>query len=135
MTKNKETSSKGYRVSTTGELELLDIKKDGNTHGDALRQTIDCRYFDVIGLRHNIDCWVDDEGNFVENPEYRNFVATLMLTFLGWSPTHIIKGNVVFLNGNKETGETTSLSVEQQKLVILAWQFGKGQARHLKDGF
>ncbi|MCS5511707.1 DUF3846 domain-containing protein [Curtobacterium flaccumfaciens pv. betae] len=83
------------------------------------REQIGCRLVDVVRLDGRIDAWIDDEGMYAGE---RNDLATVAAVALGRSrAASPLYGTVLFPTYD-EAGDTRSLSPDQYKAVIRAFQ-------------
>lgn len=85
---------------------------------------IGCTTVDLVRCLHRIDCWVDDEGLIVNEPE-RNVVAEMMISNLSAQQlAQPIAGTVVF-TGSTEDGETVGLNADQFGTVAAAFRMAQ----------
>lgn len=105
------TTNRAIQIQPTGLLTEQHVPADS---GDAIRELIGCRTFDVISLEHRIDLWVDDEGLLQAEPVL-NLPATLVAHALGVQTA--VFGTAVALSVNGTTGETLGLIDRQVRRI------------------
>jgi len=113
-TTNTHTSSTElHALRITGEqIEHVAINTADTV--TAIQQAVGCRNFDVVNLDHDIDLFVDDEG--LINGSELNLFLTIIAHALG-RPAAIF-GNAVALSIDPDTGDSLSLTPEQQGRII-----------------
>lgn len=74
MASTPSSRIRAVQILPTGHLHDATVPA-GN--GDAIRELIGCRAFDVVGLNERIDLWVDDEGAVCAEPVL-NLPATVL---------------------------------------------------------
>lgn len=104
-------------MTSTNTIRALRIQPGGlitehhiPADGDEIRKLIGCRAFDIVGLEHGIDLWVDDEGLLQAEPVL-NRPATILAHALGAQTA--LFGTAVALSVDLTTGEPISLTDEQ----------------------
>lgn len=102
---------RGIVMTPDGRTERVDFL--GKT-GDAIRERIGCRAFDVVGLDHELDMFVDDEGAINGSP--LNLAATIVAHVLG--TTAMIFGTVAIFGVDQRHGDTVSLTDLQIARVL-----------------
>lgn len=114
----------------TSETNGLLVKEDGSLHEvklhteadgsnlQAMKELLEVRMVDCIGLSEDLDCWVDDEGLLVAEPVF-NPVLSTMLCLMG-DAEYFICGSGLFLAVDPTTGETVSLNSHQRNMVETA---------------
>lgn len=105
-----------FKISPDGNMERLNVPEPGKTL-PWLYQTIGCNMVDVVGLPEDLDFWIDDEGNFAENPE-PNIIATLFALNFGVNLTAPIVGTVV-LAAHDEDGNTVGLDLAEAAAFLM----------------
>ncbi|MBX3196268.1 MAG: DUF3846 domain-containing protein [Microbacteriaceae bacterium] len=94
------------------------VALDALNLGDSIRREIDCRSFDVVGLRGHLDLFVDDEGAI--NGSELNLPLTKTAHMLG-TPT-VLYGAGVFVGIDKTDGSSVSLTETQFAILRDAMQ-------------
>jgi len=109
----------GIRLAPDGTMEkvwLTDSQDEGR-RGAWMREHIGCTFYDVIRLPEGIDCWVDDE--FLFNPDTNPDLTRILHRHQPCGP---VGGAGLFLGVNEATGETVSLTLDQEVTVITWWR-------------
>lgn len=102
------------RIDPDGSVHLLQLtRSEGGSLGDALREQIGCRAFDVIA-GDGYDVWVDDE--FLYRPDEEANPAAASLT------VRPVRGPIVVTGGPDATGDTTALPASALGYVL--WVLG-----------
>ncbi|NNC14067.1 DUF3846 domain-containing protein [Planctomonas sp. JC2975] len=108
----------GIVIDQEGTLSTVQIDSTtSQTRLAGMYKALDCDLVDVVRLADGIDCWVDDEGlyNAGFNPVLTRMTNRTRFT----SP---LLGAGLFLGVNEATGETVSLTAEQQAVVVGWWR-------------
>lgn len=109
----------GLLVNTDGEPERVTIGAD---HLADFYRLLDTDTVDVVRLPNQCDMWYRDDAAVYDEPV--NPVATMQCALLLNNPAFPnIKGSVLFLNVDTSTGESVSLSEDNQgDLAAIACQ-------------
>ncbi|MFJ8896586.1 DUF3846 domain-containing protein [Leifsonia sp. NPDC102414] len=83
-----------------------------------MRGHIDCERFECVSLPESIDVWVDEE--FLYNGAPVNDELTRIVG--RHQPSTPIRGNGLILGVDPATGNTVSLTLDQQASVIAWWR-------------
>ena len=104
---------------------LIDVKNQKIKeveHDDTLKsiyEHVDCRTFDVISIDNNNYVYVDDEGLFVEDQLY--------FEYLGSERSVRLAGNGLILGLDRESGDSISTTLTTEEV--------KNKVVFLPDGF
>lgn len=88
----------GYLVKP-GPRTITKVEIQPGMVGAAIRALVECNLFDCVSIDGELDAWVDDEGLLKSPKHFTHIKGT------GFVP---LAGNVLFLGGPDEEGETTS---------------------------
>jgi hypothetical protein len=100
------TTVRSVKINPTETITTVNLTPD--SIGADISTAIGCHMFDVVGLAHSIDLFVDDEGLINGSP--LNMPATVLAHLLG-SPT-VIFGTAIAVSVTPD-GETIGLTDRQ----------------------
>ncbi|MBN9605010.1 MAG: hypothetical protein J0G30_00150 [Actinomycetales bacterium] len=103
----------GLRIGLDGHLEELVLPADPADLATALNTALDSRVFDLVRFDGDLDLFVDDEGIYTSQP---NPVMSIVARWLGCEQS-LLFGPGVFLRGDPRTGDSLSLTTDQQRLI------------------
>lgn len=114
---------RAYPTEDEKRVELVDVEADEGhkagyvTHLSAMYRLIGCRFVDVVRLPEHLDVWFDDEP--YDKPD--NILASLVIETIGnRSLARPLRGNVLFLGVNPQSGEAVSLTDRHNGMLSLA---------------
>lgn len=113
------TAHRGVLVEPDG---TVTVKSFDTVDLEALTSTVGARYVDLVRVAPvadadhlSLDAWVDDEGVF--NAEH-NPVATHMVATLAGRPCQRFHGNMLFVAGDINTGDSVGLPSDSEKELL-----------------
>ena len=110
------------RLGVNGLAEVVNLPTvEGQGVGEALREAIGCRLFDLVRLAPGLGMWLDDEGMCVADAKVTR-TATMMARHYGFRSQPYF-GTVVFTSSDDE-GETTSLDEDQVAALVASADVG-----------
>lgn len=104
----------GLRVNLDGGMDRVVLPARSTDRVTALHTALACDTFDIVGVEHTLDLFVDDEGLYRSE---HNPMLSLMLEILG--QPRLLSGPGIFLGGDPTSGETLSLTTLQAKRLIV----------------
>lgn len=111
MTSTSSSRIRAIQILPTGHLQDTTVPA-GN--GDAIRELIGCRAFDVGGLDEHIDLWGDDEGA-IGAERVLNLPATVLAHIRGVRA--VLFGDAVALSVDLRMGESRGLAGAQVQRI------------------
>jgi hypothetical protein len=100
-------------ITTDGDVKPAPVPASDTLHW--LYEQIGCSTVDVLGLPHDQDMWVDDEGLINDSPV--NVLATLWARYFGGLDV-VIYGNVVLAKHDGQ-GATVDLDEREEMATML----------------
>lgn len=94
------------------EGNVTDQELTGERFSDAISTAIECDYFDIVRLTHDIDLFVDDSGLINGSP--LNLVATVIAHCFG---ANIAIFGTAVAAGTNDEGDTLPLRADQINLI------------------
>ncbi|UFU15909.1 DUF3846 domain-containing protein (plasmid) [Curtobacterium sp. C1] len=109
----------GLRLNVDGTMEdvRITVGPDGS-HVASLNQVIGSDLFDVVGLPHGIDVFVDDEGLY--RAEHSPVLSETVRRIGAFPTGYRLHGAGVFV-GVDDDGDTVALTPAQRAQVTTAW--------------
>lgn len=68
-------------ITTEGDVKPASVPSDQSAHLAWMYEQISCSTVDVVGMPHDLDFWIDDEGLITGKPV--NVIATLWARYFG----------------------------------------------------
>ena len=107
----------GIRITDDAQAQVVELfDRASDERMLTLRAAIGCDLFDVVGLRGNIDLFIDDEGLYRSCINLHLSAVAKLLGFQGEG----LAGQGVFLRVDPKTGESHSLTRPQMHAIVLA---------------
>jgi hypothetical protein len=105
-----DRSIKALRVRADGSLQRVDLEAGAEgDHLQSMYREIGCNLVDCVGLRADLDLWLDDEGKLKDNWEV-NLAASALLQRHGIPD--LVAGTALLTGGADEEGYTLGISDE-----------------------
>lgn len=109
------------KIEISGRAEVVELRANEREIGEALREVLDCRSFEVVRLASGLDMLIDEEGLFADSPEVNRLATRIARSYgLRWQS---YVGRVVFASTDRE-GNTRSLSEDQVAALVNTADFG-----------
>lgn len=90
--------TKAMLVTTEGDCRMVRLERTMQ-----INEFIGCAFFDVVRLGEGADMFIDDTGLLTDAPA--NMVASAIAVSITGKP-YELRGDVLILGGNDQTGET-----------------------------
>jgi hypothetical protein len=110
---------RALRLTEDSEIEQLDLDAGGGSLTILQRAVLG--RVEVVGINHEFDMWVNEEGKFTSGLE-RNPIATVLLHWAGGHPADFVMGPVVFTGTPDDEGNTRGLAWGQLAILFQLFQ-------------
>lgn len=99
---------RALRLTPDGRIRRVALETGGDgDHLDAMYREIGCDLVECVGLRHDLDLWVDEEGKLNDAWEL-NLAATALLHRHGLRD--VVAGTALLTGGVDEDGNTLGIT-------------------------
>lgn len=111
-------------ITTEGDVKPASVPSDQSAHLAWMYEQISCSMVDVVGMPHDLDFWIDDEGEIAGKPV--NVIATLWARYFAGLDV-ILYGDVILAKHDGQGNtvdpsdrETTAFMLTMVKVIDMA---------------